>query len=118
MVAPSNGRSPVSRWNAVAPREKKSDAAPAKGVPERAEPKLITVSHKVARGESIATIAAKNGVIYVVEGDKAKQRAVKVGVHDGNLVEVEGEGLKEGDAVVTVGAYGLPKETKVKVIGQ
>ena len=28
MVPPSNGRSPVSRWNAVAPREKKSDAGP------------------------------------------------------------------------------------------
>ena len=57
-------------------------------------------------------------VVYVVEGDKAKQKAVKVGVYDGKLVEVEGEGLKEGDAVVTVGAYGLPKETKIKVIGQ
>ena len=57
-------------------------------------------------------------VIYMVEGVKAKQKAVKVGVHDGSLVEVEGEGLKEGDAVVTVGAYGLPEETKIKVIGQ
>jgi len=62
--------------------------------------------------------ADEGQVIYVVEGDKAKQKAVKVGVHDGNLVEVEGDGLKEGDAVVTVGAYGLPKETRIKVIGQ
>jgi membrane fusion protein, multidrug efflux system len=66
-----------------------------------------------------SVVKADDGqVIYVVEGDKAKQKAVKVGVHDGNLVEVEGEGLKEGDAVVTVGAYGLPKETKIKVTGQ
>jgi multidrug efflux pump subunit AcrA (membrane-fusion protein) len=62
--------------------------------------------------------ADEGQVIYVVEGDKAKQKAVKVGVHAGNLVEVEGDGLKEGDAIVTVGAYGLPKETKIKVIGQ
>jgi membrane fusion protein (multidrug efflux system) len=57
-------------------------------------------------------------VIYVVEGDQAKQKAVKVGLVDGPLAEIEGEGIQEGDTVVTVGAYGLPKETKVKVIGQ
>ena len=54
--------------------------------------------------------------IFVVTGDKAVQKAVKTGVRDGNLVEVEADGLKEGDTIVTVGAYGLPKETKVKVI--
>jgi RND family efflux transporter MFP subunit len=53
--------------------------------------------------------------IYVVEGDKAVQMPVKTGVRDGNLIEVEAEGLKEGDTIVTVGAYGLPKETKVKI---
>jgi RND family efflux transporter MFP subunit len=57
-------------------------------------------------------------VVYVVEGNQAKQKAVKVGLLDGKLAEVEGEGLKEGDTVVTVGAYGLPKETKVKIISQ
>jgi RND family efflux transporter MFP subunit len=57
-------------------------------------------------------------VIYLVENGQAKQKAVKVGLVDGPLAEVEAEGLKEGDTVVTVGAYGLPKETKVKVVGQ
>jgi membrane fusion protein, multidrug efflux system len=55
-------------------------------------------------------------VIYVVEGDKAVQMHVKTGLRDGNLIEVEAEGLKEGDTIVTVGAYGLPKETKVKLV--
>ena len=54
-------------------------------------------------------------VIYVVEGDKAVQMRVKTGLRDGNLIEVEAEGLKEGDTIVTVGGYGLPKETKVKI---
>ena len=57
-------------------------------------------------------------LIAVVEGDNALQRPVKAGLRDGGLVEVEGDGLKEGDTVVTVGAYGLPKATKVKIAGQ
>jgi RND family efflux transporter MFP subunit len=59
--------------------------------------------------------AEDQAVIYVVEGDKAVQMPVKTGLRDGNLVEVEAQGLKEGDTIVTVGAYGLPKETKVKI---
>jgi len=42
--------------------EKKSNDAPSKATPAKTEPKMITVSHKVARGENIATVAAKNGV--------------------------------------------------------
>ena len=63
---------------------------------------------------SVVTDVEGHSVIAVVEGDKATQKPVKAGLRDGGLVEVEGEGLKEGDTVVTVGAYGLPKETKVK----
>ena len=32
-------------------------------------------------------------------------------------VEVAGTGLKEGASVVTVGAYGLPEKTKIRVLG-
>lgn len=66
--------------------------------------------------ESVVTDVEGHSVIAVVDGDKATQKSVKTGVRDGGLVEIEGEGLKEGDAVVTVGAYGLPKETKVRVL--
>jgi multidrug efflux pump subunit AcrA (membrane-fusion protein) len=55
-------------------------------------------------------------VIALVEGEQARRTAVKTGLHEGDLIEVIGEGLKEGLNVVTVGAYGLPKETKVRVI--
>lgn len=68
--------------------------------------------------ESVVTDVEGHSVIAVVEGDKATQKPVKAGLRDGSLVEVDGEGLKEGDTVVTVGAYGLPKETKIKIMGQ
>lgn len=66
--------------------------------------------------ESVVTDGEGHSVIALVEGDKATQKSVKAGLRDGGLVEVEGQGLKEGDTVVTVGAYGLPKETKVRII--
>jgi hypothetical protein len=31
-------------------------------------------------------------------------------------VEISGTGLKAGDSVVTVGAYGLPEKTKIRVL--
>lgn len=54
--------------------------------------------------------------VAVVENGKALRKPVKTGLRDGGLVEIEGEGLKEGQVVVTLGAYGLPKETKVRVL--
>jgi membrane fusion protein (multidrug efflux system) len=48
-------------------------------------------------------------------GEKAVQKPVKVGLREGDLVEVEGEDLNEDDSVVTTGAYGLPGEAKVRV---
>ncbi|MCX6538363.1 MAG: efflux RND transporter periplasmic adaptor subunit [Acidobacteria bacterium] len=65
--------------------------------------------------ESVVT-DADGSTIAVVTGDTAVKRAVKTGLRDGNLVEVEGDGLKAGMTVVAAGAYGLPKETKVRVI--
>jgi membrane fusion protein (multidrug efflux system) len=60
-------------------------------------------------------IVDKKANIALVEGDQAKQREVTTGLRDGNLVEVSGEGLQEGMAVVTEGAYGLPPETRIRV---
>ena len=55
-------------------------------------------------------------VIAVVENNKAVQKPVKTGLREAGLVEVEGDGLKEGLTIVTVGAYALPKETKVRIL--
>jgi len=80
-------------------------------VEERAGCLAVPVEAAVAGGEGEAVIA-------VVDGDKAVQRPVKLGVRDRGLVEVTGEGLKEGMTVVAAGAYGLPKETKVRIVGE
>lgn len=55
--------------------------------------------------------------IALVEGGKAAIKPVKVGIWDGELIEVEAEGLSEGATVVTSGSYALPKQTKVRILG-
>jgi membrane fusion protein, multidrug efflux system len=65
--------------------------------------------------ESVVTVAG-NTVIAVVEGELARQRRVTLGIRDGDLVEIDGDGLREGMRVVTTGAYGLPEETRVRLL--
>ena len=66
----------------------------------------------------IESVVSRDGasVIAVVEGDRAKQTAIKPGLRDGNLVEVAGENIREGMAIVTQGVYGLPAETRIRVV--
>jgi membrane fusion protein (multidrug efflux system) len=66
---------------------------------------------------SIVQDAEGRTVIALVEDGRAVQRPVKAGLRDAGRVEVEGEGLEEGLTVVTEGAYALPPETKVHVLG-
>jgi len=56
--------------------------------------------------------------IALVQGDTAVKTRVTTGLREGDLVEVEGEGVREGLSVVVRGAYGLPPRTKVKISGQ
>lgn len=65
---------------------------------------------------SVYTDAEGKTTLSIVEGDTAKQKVVKAGLRDGDLVEVEGEGVTEGAVVVTVGSYALPQETKVRIL--
>ena len=44
----------------------------------------------------------------------AHQQAVRVGIRNGNDVQII-EGVSPNDKVVTSGAYGLPDKTKIKV---
>ncbi len=68
--------------------------------------------------DALVTGMDGKAAVAVVEGDKAVMTAVRAGVRDRGLVEIEGAGLKEGTPVVVEGAYGLPQETRIRVIGQ
>jgi membrane fusion protein (multidrug efflux system) len=61
---------------------------------------------------SVCTDHDGRSTLAVVEGDTAIRREVRVGLREGDLVEVSGGGLKAGDRVVTVGSYALPEKTK------
>jgi membrane fusion protein (multidrug efflux system) len=66
---------------------------------------------------SVMTDTDGHSLIATVQGDTATKRAVTLGLREGGLVEIEGEGLKAGMSVVTVGVYGLPQKTKIRVVG-
>ena len=54
-------------------------------------------------------------VIAQVKGDEAAQLPVQTGLRENGLVEIAAPEIKAGDTVVTVGAYGLPEKTKIRV---
>ena len=66
----------------------------------------------------IESVVTRDGasVIAVVDGDNAKQKIIKPGLRDGSLIEISGEGLQEGMTIVTQGIYGLPAETRIRVV--
>jgi RND family efflux transporter MFP subunit len=65
---------------------------------------------------SVYTDPAGKSTLAIVVGDTATQKVVKVGLHEGSLIEVEGEGVREGATVVTIGAFALPEQTKVLIL--
>jgi membrane fusion protein (multidrug efflux system) len=81
--------------------------------------KIVTAVHNnclAAPAESVVTDISGRSVIALVHGDEATQTLVQTGFRGNGWVEVEGAGLKAGDSVVTVGAYGLPEKTKIQVV--
>lgn len=52
--------------------------------------------------------------VFVVEGDRAKEKMVRLGSKYGEMMEIV-EGLKEGELVVTVGQQNLSEGVKVNV---
>jgi multidrug efflux pump subunit AcrA (membrane-fusion protein) len=80
---------------------------------------VVTATHTnclTAPEESVVTDINGQSVIALVNGDEATQTSVQTGFRENGRVEVAGTGLKAGDSVVTVGAYGLPGKTKIEVI--
>ena len=66
--------------------------------------------------EAVVTDENGDSVIALVEGDQATRKTVKAGFQENGQIEISADGLKEGDTVVTAGAFGLPQATKIKVL--
>jgi RND family efflux transporter MFP subunit len=64
---------------------------------------------------SLLTAQDGSASVMVVGSDNhAHQKSVKVGVRQGDKIQIV-EGVQAGDRVVASGAYGLPDNTKIKV---
>lgn len=66
----------------------------------------------------LVTRAGEGSWLMVVRGDTAVRTLVAPGVRDRGMVEVSGDGLREGMMIVTVEAYSLPAQTKIRVVGR
>jgi RND family efflux transporter MFP subunit len=79
---------------------------------------IVTTTHTnclAAPAESVVTDESGNSVVAVVKGDEADQLPVQTSLRENGWVEITAPQLKAGDTIVTVGAYGLPDKTKIKV---
>ena len=65
--------------------------------------------------ESVVTDEGGKSVIALVKNGEATQMPVQTSLRENGLVEIAAPEIKEGDVVVTVGAYGLPEKTKISV---
>jgi RND family efflux transporter MFP subunit len=63
-------------------------------------------------------VGSDSGMIVLAQGDKAVRKPVQLGLREGGLVEVRGEGLKEGLAIVTEDAYAVPDGVKIHLAGK
>jgi membrane fusion protein (multidrug efflux system) len=81
--------------------------------------RIVTAVHTsclAVPSESLVTDENGKSVIALVKGDEATQLPVQTGLRENGLVEISAPEIKEGDTVVTVGAYGLPEKTKIQVV--
>ena len=67
---------------------------------------------------SLVTSAGEGSWLMVIRGDSAIKAPVTAGLRDRGLVEVAGDGVAEGQKAVTIEAYSLPGNTKVKMAGR
>jgi len=65
--------------------------------------------------ESVVTDENGKSVIALVKDGEATQMPVQTGLRENGLVEIAAPEIKDGDVVVTTGAYGLPEKTKIRV---
>jgi HlyD family secretion protein len=69
----------------------------------------------VVPASSVLTAPDGSTSVMVAGSDsRAHQTAVKLGIRNGDDVQIV-EGVKENDKVVSIGAYGLPDKTRIKI---
>jgi RND family efflux transporter MFP subunit len=85
---------------------------------------LVTAKLGIERREQASVIPSEavamektNAFVFVVEGDKASKRPIKLGFSDGKNVEVL-EGVKPNDALVLVGQRSLSNGQPLRVVAQ
>lgn len=81
--------------------------------------RIVTATHGdslVAPAASVVSDLAGHSVISVVHGDTAVRVPVRAGLREGGWVEVTGQDLRAGTSVVTMGAYGLPERTAIRIL--
>jgi membrane fusion protein (multidrug efflux system) len=79
--------------------------------------RIVTATHTnclAAPEESVVKGQDGKSVIVLVKGEEAAQLPVNTGLHEDGWVEIEGNDLKDGDSIVTVGAYGFPDKAKIR----
>ncbi len=80
--------------------------------------RIFTAVHTntlAAPAESVVTDEFGNSTLSLINHGETAQTPVQTGFRENGWVEVNAPVLKEGDSVVTVGAYGLPDKTKIKI---
>ena len=65
--------------------------------------------------ESAVTIQGNTSFVYIVKGDIAEKRDIKIGNRNFGKVSVQ-SGIKEGDLVISEGVSKVRNKTKVKII--
>jgi membrane fusion protein (multidrug efflux system) len=87
--------------------------------------RIVSAEHKDCLAVPLASVArdaAGASFIALVQGEKAVLKPVKTGLRDGELVEVEADGLEADAPIVTEGAYGLVMTqqfaTKIRVLSE
>lgn len=111
-VDPADGT--VSAWALLPPR---SGLRPGQFVPF----KLVTETHTnclAAPAESVVADDNGQSSIWLVSGDQATRTSVETGLRNEDWVELKVSQLKAGEPVVTVGAYGLPEKTQIKILNE
>lgn len=72
---------------------------------------LAVPAESIVRGANGAEVA-------LVQGDMAVRTPVTTGLTEGGMIQIEGDGVREGMTVVVQGAYGLLPKTRIQVIGR